>query len=72
MIIQKTNRNKTEAKQEEHRMTYIIEMNINGTWKTWATYDQECRGISAKDRAEMGLKIARNYGECRITTKEGK
>ena len=51
-------------------MTYTIEMNINGTWKTWATYDQESRGISPKERAEMGLKIARNYGEARITTKE--
>lgn len=51
-------------------MTYIIEMNINGTWKTWARYDQDCRGISPKERAEMGLKIARNYGECRIVTKE--
>lgn len=53
-------------------MTYIIEMNINGTWKTWARYDQDCRGISPKERAEMGLKIARNYGEVRIITKEAK
>lgn len=51
-------------------MTYIIEMNINGTWKTWARYDQASCGINPKERAEMGLKIARNYGECRIVTEE--
>ena len=70
MIIQKQHSKETETKQEENRMVYIIEMNINGTWEVWQRYDQPSSGISPKERAEMGLKIARNYGECRIVKEE--
>jgi len=65
MIIQKKHSKQTETKQEENRMTYIIEMNINGTWKRWNTYDNE-------ENCKAGYQIARNYGEVRIITKEGK
>jgi len=47
--------------------TYIVEMkDKNGEWKVWQRYDQPACGISTKERAEMGLKIASCYGECRI------
>lgn len=51
-------------------MTYTVEMKVNGEWKVWQRYEEACGGYSPKERAEMGLAIARNYGECRI--KEGK
>lgn len=46
-------------------MTYTIEMKINGTWKRWNTYDNE-------ENCKAGYEHARNYGEVRIITKEGK
>lgn len=45
---------------------YKVEMKVNGEWKLWQRYDQECMGSSTKERAEKGLQIARCYGECRI------
>lgn len=47
-------------------MKYIIEIKINGEWKLWQKYECASSGISPKERAEMGLKIARCYGECRV------
>lgn len=45
---------------------YEVQMKVNGEWKVWQRYDQEACGISTKERAEMGFKVARCYGECRI------
>lgn len=50
-------------------MTYAVEMKVNGEWKVWQTYDEPACGVSPKERAEMGLHIARCYGECRIVEK---
>ena len=52
-----------------YKMTYAVEMKVNGEWKVWQTYDEPACGVSPKERAEMGLHIARCYGECRIVEK---
>ena len=51
---------------KEQKMIYVVEMLVNGEWKVWARYEEGCMGISAKERAESGLKTARCYGECRM------
>jgi len=53
-------------------MKYIIEMKVNGEWKLWQKYDQYSCGHSPKERAEMGMKVARCYGECRMIEVESK
>lgn len=45
---------------------YVVEMLIKGEWKVWAKYEECCAGLTAKERAESGLKTARCYGECRL------
>lgn len=47
-------------------MKYTIEMKVKGEWKVWQTYEESACGLSAKERFELGLKIARCYGECRV------
>lgn len=48
-------------------MKYTIEMKVNGEWKVWNVYEESDGGhVSPKERCEMGLKIARCYGECRV------
>ena len=47
-------------------MTYVVEMLVNGEWKVWNKYTEGCMGSSAKERAESGLKVAENYGKCRL------
>lgn len=44
------------------KRTYIIEIKVNGEWKVWARYET----ADAEQRAEMGMKVARCYGECRL------
>ena len=61
---------KIRTRKEVKKMVYIIEMNVNGEWKIWQRYDEAACGISPKGRAEMGMKIARCYGECRIVEVE--
>lgn len=53
-------------------MKYIIEIKVNGEWKLWQKYDQPALGHSPKERAEMGMKVARCYGECRMIEVESK
>lgn len=45
---------------------YRIEIFINGEWKVWNTYDTGCAGLTAEQRAELGMMTARQYGECRL------
>lgn len=48
-------------------MKYTIEMLVKGEWKVWNVYkDSDGYRYDAKERCEMGLKIARCYGECRV------
>ena len=47
-------------------MIYVVEMFIDSEWKVWNRYEEGCMGLSAKERAEEGLKIARCYAESRI------
>jgi hypothetical protein len=51
-------------------MMYVVEMKVNGVWKVWNRYNESACGMSPRERAEEGLKIARCYGECRIVEKE--
>ena len=51
-------------------MKYVVEMLVNGEWKVWAKYEEGCAGLSAKERAESGLKVARCYGEVRLVEME--
>ena len=47
-------------------MIYVIGMLVNGKWRVWNRYEEGCWGSTAKERAELGLKTARCYNECRI------
>ena len=49
---------------------YVVEMLVKGEWKVWNKYEEDCAGLTAKERAEAGLKVARCYGECRLVKVE--
>lgn len=52
-------------------MEYVVEMLVNGEWKVWNRYEESAMGYSAKERAESGLKTAKQYGESRIVEIKG-
>ena len=47
-------------------MIYVVEMLVDDEWRVWARYETSFWGSTAKVRAELGLKIARCYFECRM------
>lgn len=51
--------------KENMKTIYVVKMFINGEWRVWNRYE-DCCGLSAKNRAELGLKTALHYGKCKI------
>ena len=48
---------------------YVIEMFIKGEWRVWNKYE-DCAGLTAKERAEAGLKVAESFAKCRLVKVE--